>query len=138
MNVNSDGQLNVNVNRFSNDNVWNADNRNRIVVPKLLLFSRYTAGVFVCNPFFHPPSCRPISSSCFEISAYLSVGISLFSHASCMKNFRMSSFDIALQRIIIFCSGARYTDVKVSSRTLRNKFSIFCPMPSRSTLGKFL
>jgi hypothetical protein len=37
VNVNSDGSLNANVNRFSNDNVWNAENRNRFVVPKLTL-----------------------------------------------------------------------------------------------------
>jgi len=35
VNVNSDDRLNVNVNRFMNDNVWNAKYRNRIVVPKL-------------------------------------------------------------------------------------------------------
>lgn len=34
VNVNDDGRLKVNVNRFSNDNVWNGDNRHRIVVPK--------------------------------------------------------------------------------------------------------
>jgi hypothetical protein len=37
VNVNSDGTLNANVNRFSNDNVWNADNRRRVVVPKLAI-----------------------------------------------------------------------------------------------------
>ena len=31
VNVN-DGQLKANVNRFTNDNVWNADNRHRLVV----------------------------------------------------------------------------------------------------------
>lgn len=35
VNVNSDDRLNVNVNRFKNDNVWNADNHHRVVVPKL-------------------------------------------------------------------------------------------------------
>lgn len=34
-----DGRLKVNANRFSNDNVWNAENRHRIVVPKLLFLS---------------------------------------------------------------------------------------------------
>ena len=28
--------------------------------------------VFVCNPFFHPPSCRPISSSFWSSTAYFS------------------------------------------------------------------
>jgi hypothetical protein len=37
VNVNSDGNLKVNVNQFSNDNVWNADNRHRVVVPKLVI-----------------------------------------------------------------------------------------------------
>jgi len=32
VNVNSDG-LNVNVNRFENDNVWNAEYAHRLVVP---------------------------------------------------------------------------------------------------------
>lgn len=36
VNVNSDG-LNVNVNRFENDNVWNAENLHRVVVPKLII-----------------------------------------------------------------------------------------------------
>lgn len=38
VNVNSDG-LNVNVNRFENDNVWNAENSHRMVVPKMAVFS---------------------------------------------------------------------------------------------------
>ena len=38
VNVNSDG-LNVNVNRFENDNVWNAENSHRMVVPKMIVFS---------------------------------------------------------------------------------------------------
>ena len=41
-NVNrNDGKLKANVNRFSNDNVWNADNRNRVVVPKLFIFQLF-------------------------------------------------------------------------------------------------
>ncbi len=36
VNVNPDG-LNVNVNEFSNDNVWNAENGNRFVIPKLII-----------------------------------------------------------------------------------------------------
>lgn len=35
VNLNDDGQPDVNVNRLSNDNVWNAENHHRIVVPKL-------------------------------------------------------------------------------------------------------
>jgi hypothetical protein len=39
VNVNDDGQLNVNVNPLENDNVWNAKYQHRIVVPKLQRFS---------------------------------------------------------------------------------------------------
>lgn len=39
VNFDDDGQLKVNVNRLSNDNVWNAENRHRIVVPKLMFLS---------------------------------------------------------------------------------------------------
>ncbi len=42
-NVNVDGgELKLNVNRLDNDNVWNADNRHRVVVPLLNCFSRFT------------------------------------------------------------------------------------------------
>ena len=46
VNVNSDG-LNVNVNRFENSNVWNADNRHRVVVPQQVIPS-HTFRVRVC------------------------------------------------------------------------------------------
>lgn len=35
VNVDANGRK-ANVNRFSNDNVWNADNCHRVVVPKLI------------------------------------------------------------------------------------------------------
>jgi hypothetical protein len=38
VNVN-DGRLKVNVNQFSNDNVWNGENRHRVVVPETQRFS---------------------------------------------------------------------------------------------------
>ncbi len=98
VNVNSDG-LNVNVNRFENDNVWNAENSHRMVVPKMRVFSSliyYLGGVFFSSPFLHPPSILPISSNCSESVAYLSFGRHLFSHASCKKNFTPSSFDIEM------------------------------------------
>jgi hypothetical protein len=44
VNVNSD-DLNVNVNRFENSNVWNAENRHRMVVSQLALSPVYLAGV---------------------------------------------------------------------------------------------
>ncbi len=37
VNRNSDERLRVNVNPFANDNVWNAENRNRVVLPKLTI-----------------------------------------------------------------------------------------------------
>lgn len=47
-NVNfNDGHLKVNMNRFSNDNVWNAENRHRIVVPKLSFLSSLFGESFV-------------------------------------------------------------------------------------------
>lgn len=102
VNVNSDG-LNVNVNRFENDNVWNAENRNRMVVPKMKVSPLYyLRGVFVSRPFLHPPSILPISSNCSESMAYLSFGRHLFSHASCKKNFTPSSFDIEMVMRLIF------------------------------------
>lgn len=47
VNRNEDGNRKANVNRLSNDNVWNAENRNRVVVPKLLVSPATFAGVFV-------------------------------------------------------------------------------------------
>lgn len=83
VNVNSDGKLNVNVNRLENSNVWNAENRHRVVAPLLAVSLAYLKGEsFLSKPFRHPPSMRPISSSRIERSAYFSVGMSLFSQAS--------------------------------------------------------
>ena len=45
VNVNG-GKLKANVNRFSNTNVWNADNRHRVVVPQHIIFSLLRWGVF--------------------------------------------------------------------------------------------
>ena len=39
VNFDDDGQLKVNANHFSNDNVWNAEDCPRIVVPQLTLAS---------------------------------------------------------------------------------------------------
>ncbi len=41
VNVNSRDGLEVNVNRFENSNVWNAENRHRLVVPKLAISLAY-------------------------------------------------------------------------------------------------
>ena len=54
VNLNSDGRLNVNVNKFDNDNVWNAENRNRIVAPKLIIFSCLFGGSFLFHKSFFP------------------------------------------------------------------------------------
>lgn len=47
VNFNDDGTLNVNLNRFENDNVWNAENRHRVVIPKLAVFSCLFGGSFI-------------------------------------------------------------------------------------------
>jgi hypothetical protein len=69
VNFDDDGQLKVNANRFSNDNVWNAENRHRIVVPKLPFLSLLRGESFAKSWFsrwaleaFAPPA---------EHSAYL-------------------------------------------------------------------
>jgi hypothetical protein len=51
VNFDDDGRLKVNVNRFSNDNVWNAENRHRIVVPKLLFLSLLCGESFAQKTF---------------------------------------------------------------------------------------
>jgi hypothetical protein len=95
VNVNSDG-LNVNVNRLENDNVWNAENRHRVVVPQLLNFSFvYFEGVLFSKPFFQPPSMRPTSFKFSDKVAYFMSVKHLFSQASWRKNLRLSSFIIA-------------------------------------------
>lgn len=48
VNVDSDGTLKVNVNRLENSNVWNAENRHRLVVPKLSVsLTHYWVRVFL-------------------------------------------------------------------------------------------
>lgn len=39
VNFDDDGRLKVNVNQFANDNVWNGENRHRVVVPLLTRIS---------------------------------------------------------------------------------------------------
>lgn len=105
VNVNSDGTLNVNVNRLENSNVWNAENRHRVVVPKPAVSpAPYRAGVF-SRPLRQPPSIRPISSSTSENAMYLLVSIELISQESWTKNLSASSAVIACRSSIIF-SGA--------------------------------
>lgn len=97
--------LNVNVNRFENDNVWNAEYAHRVVSPQLCYFSLICfGGVFISSPFFQPPSIRPISSSCSDKEEYLALGRHLFSQASCRKNLRLSSFKIAIDNCADFLS----------------------------------
>ena len=52
MNLDSDAKLKVNVNRFENDNVWNVENRHRIVVPKQAVPSALMGGSFIFNALF--------------------------------------------------------------------------------------
>jgi hypothetical protein len=56
-NLNVDGgKLKANVNRFSNDNVWNADNRNRVVVSQHTNFSSSLRGGVFVQPL--PPATQ--------------------------------------------------------------------------------
>lgn len=108
VNWNDDG-WNVNANSVENPNRWNADNRifsrNYCVspVPTDLLGT----GVLLCSPFFHPPSCRPISSSFKMSSEYFPVRMSLLSHAICRKNFVISRCEMVCESMTIFSEGGR-------------------------------
>lgn len=136
MNANSDG-LNVNANRFENDNMWNTDNQHRLVAPKLNVSPlSYFGGVFASSPFFHPPSILPVSSSCADRTAYFSVGIHLFSHASWRKNFTPSSFEMQMVSLCNFLSPERYKETKMFSRSSRKYPSIFPPRLWRYVFGK--
>ncbi len=53
VNRNSDG-WNVNVNRLSNDNVWNAENRHRVFVPKLIFSLALLREFLFFNQAFSP------------------------------------------------------------------------------------
>lgn len=58
VNLNSDGNLKADVNRFSNDNVWNAKNQHRIVVPKLTVSLPSSAEEFCFGGLFSSrPAC---------------------------------------------------------------------------------
>ena len=96
----------------------------------------FFGGSFASRPFFQPPSCRPISPSISANSAYFSVGMSLDSQASWVKNLTKSNFDIALPKVIIFGSIGKYADWNVNSKTERKLCSILFPIPNLSTFGK--
>ncbi len=103
VNVNSGGELEVRVYRFEHSNVWNADNRNRVVVLKPAASpTSYRVGVLFSSPFLQPPSMRPISSSFPEIEIYFLESSSFVSQASWRKNFRRSSFVIDFLRKVNF------------------------------------
>ena len=87
-------------------------------------------------PFFHPPIMRPTSSSNFESSIYFSFWMHLFSHASCRKNLTPSSLDVAIVSLEIFCSGGRYREMKIYSRSSRKYPSIFPPRFKRNGFGE--
>lgn len=117
MNINTDGDAKVNVNRFENDNVWNASNRHRVFLPETCGFlSSMWVGVFFSTPFFHPPSIRPSSSSCSASLAYLLLGISLFSQHSCKKNFTLLSFFVAVPIKCVFSVSGENIATKTDSR----------------------
>lgn len=131
----NDNGWNVNANEVPNSNRWNDGNefvsRNYCFSPPL-----FCGGVLFNNPFFQPPSIRPISSKCFDNSVYFEVGSNFSSQASWIKNFRTSTLEIVFPKTMIFCSVGKYEAIKVNSKTERNNSSIFVPTPRRSTLGK--
>ncbi|MFH1225741.1 MAG: hypothetical protein V1684_00440 [bacterium] len=108
----------MNANSVENPNSWNAGNQ--------VFFSNYCfppagkAGVLFKSPFLQPPSIRPISSNFWERSKYLSAGINLLSHANWTKNFRISRRDMVFVSRTIFCSGGKYEEAKLNSRTSMN------------------
>jgi len=120
VNVNADGTLKANVNRFENDNVWNAENHHRVFLPETCGFlSQVRARVFFSMPIFHPPSILPISFNCSVSCIYWLLGTSLFSQHSCKKNFTPFSFFIARSIYGIFSIGGRNRAVKIDSRSSR-------------------
>lgn len=104
MNVNSDDRLKVNVNRFENSNVWNAENRHRLVVPKPTVSLAVWREFYFNNPFIQPPIILPISSNCFESIMYLLLSMFFNSQLICRKNLSRSSLPPAFWRYGSFCS----------------------------------
>ena len=110
VNFDDDGRLKVNVNRLSNDNVWNASNHHRVVVPETHYFSPiYYRGVFVVGNLFwinflHPPRCLPISCIFSARIRYSFCGTRRFSYAIWRKKERVSSLVIACSTSSCFFS----------------------------------
>jgi hypothetical protein len=77
VNVNSDGTLKVNVNRLLNDNVWNATNHHRVVVPQPAVSLTFLqVRVFSRVPFAIPRAfvqSRPISPRALCIFLFPSI-----------------------------------------------------------------
>lgn len=96
MNVNSDGKLKVNVNRFENSNVWNAENRNRMVALKLAVSPVYflSSGSFLSRPFLQPLNILPISLRLSAISSYCLWEINFASQLMEIKNLIVSKTKI--------------------------------------------
>ena len=89
-------------------------------------------------PFLQPPNSRPIPSSFSKNSVYSLVVISLFSHKISEKNLILSIFNIDCSRNGTLFAREAYLLRWISSRTSRNKLSIFSPIPNRSGLDIFL
>ncbi|MEK7585099.1 MAG: hypothetical protein AAB455_01100 [Patescibacteria group bacterium] len=64
VNWNDDRRLKVNVNHFSNDNVWNADNRNRVVLPLLTFLPSFIWWEFL---FATPASSRQVADQFLRV-----------------------------------------------------------------------
>src|SRR3989344_1743997 len=92
-----------------------------------------SGGVFAMTPFRQPPIMRPTSSMRGPISANCFCGISLASHAICMKNRSVSVLPIATPRRRDFSEMFAYVAARNVSRRSRNSVSIFAPIPNRSS-----
>lgn len=84
------------------DNDFNSNDR--LVRPRNSLHSPALPGFLFSTPLVQPPSIFPISFNGSDIAAYLELSSTLSSQEICRKNFKRSSFILALLRNGGFCS----------------------------------
>ena len=128
VNVNSDG-LNVNVNHLENSNIWNAEYAHRLVVPhmKNFLLDYYGRGVFISNPFFHPPIILPSSWRSSDNIMYFWLSSNFTSQEIMRKNLSASNLRIVLDKLITLFSTFWYVARLRSSNISKNNLSILSP-----------
>lgn len=130
----NDDKRNVNVNQNDPQDKWN-DNYRVLLCEKLYSPLRLVRGVSFVSCRCQPPSILPISNKGFEIAASFLSSMAFKDHASCRKNFKVSSLTLA------FCTNADLFTlvvnpaIKIYSMTSVNRPSIFCPSVKRSSLG---